>query len=99
MSDPAKSSLLVQDARTVKRNRAEKRFKAYGIAAISISLLFLLVLLVTIIGRGTGAFTQTYLTLPVELQESKLDKKGNRDLADIKKVSTCLLYTSDAADE
>ena len=88
MSDPAKSSLLVQDARTVKRNRAEKRFKAYGIAANSISLLFLLVLLVTIIGRGTGAFTQTYLTLPVELQESKLDKKGNRDLADIKKVTT-----------
>lgn len=88
MSDTAKSSLLVQDARTIKRNRAEKRFKAYGIAAICISLLLLLVLLVTIIGRGTGAFTQTYVTLPVTLLEDKLDKKGNRDLADIKKVST-----------
>ncbi len=82
------SSLLVQDARTLKRNRAEARFRAYGIAAIVISLLMLTVLLVTIIGRGTGAFQQTYVTLPVELLENKLDKKGNRDLADIKKVST-----------
>ena len=82
------SSLLVQSARTRKRNRAETRFKAYGIAAICISLLLLLVLLTTIISRGTGAFQQTYVTLPVELLESKLDKKGNRDLADIKKVST-----------
>ncbi|MGC1495958.1 MAG: phosphate ABC transporter permease PstA [Sulfitobacter sp.] len=81
-------SLLIQDARTRKRNRAETRFKMYGIAAISIGLLMLLILLVTIIGRGTGAFQQTFVTLPVELTAAKLDKKGNRDLADIKKVST-----------
>ena len=30
----------------------------------------------------------TFVTLDVELLESKLDKKGNRDLADIKKVTT-----------
>ena len=83
-----KNSLLRQDARTVKRNRAETRFKAYGIAAISVGLLMLVILLVTIIGRGTGAFQQTFLTLDVQLLEAKLDKKGNRDLEDIKKVST-----------
>ncbi|WP_176249097.1 phosphate ABC transporter permease PstA [Sulfitobacter sp. HGT1] len=83
-----KNSLLRQDARTVKRNRAETRFKAYGIAAISVGLLMLVILLVTIIGRGTGAFQQTFLTLDVQLLEAKLDKKGNRDLQDIKKVST-----------
>ncbi len=83
-----KSSLLVQDARTAKRNRAETRFKAYGMAAIAVGLLMLVILLVTIIGRGTGAFQQTFVTLPVTLTEGKLDKKGNRDLADIKKVST-----------
>ena len=88
MSDTSKSSLLVQDARTLKRNRAETRFKAYGITAICVGMLMLAVLLVTIIGRGTGAFQQTFVTLNVELLESKLDKKGNRDLADIKKVST-----------
>ena len=83
-----KNSLLRQDARTVKRNRAETRFKAYGIAAISVGQLMLVILLVTIIGRGTGAFQQTFLTLDVQLLEAKLDKKGNRDLQDIKKVST-----------
>jgi phosphate transport system permease protein len=82
------NSLLRQDARTTKRNRAETRFKAYGIAAISVGLLMLVILLVTIIGRGAGAFQQTFLTLDVQLLEAKLDKKGNRDLADIKKVST-----------
>ena len=83
-----KNSLLRQDARTVKRNRAETRFKAYGIAAIAVGLLMLLILLTTIIGRGTGAFQQTFLTLDVQLLQAKLDKKGSRDLEDIKKVST-----------
>ena len=82
------TSLLTQDARTSRRNRAEGRFRLYGIIAIGIGLLMLVVLLTTIISRGTGAFQQTYLTLPVELLETKLDKNGNRDLEDIKKVST-----------
>ena len=81
-------SLLQQDARTVKRNRAEKRFKMYGIVAIAIGLLMLAILLVTIVGRGTGAFQQTFLTLDVQLLEAKLDKKGDRNIEDIKKVST-----------
>lgn len=85
---PQGASLLVQDARTQKRNRAEARFKMYGLAAIAIGLLMLVILLTTIISRGTGAFQQTYVTLEVPLLEAKLDKKGNRDLADIKKVST-----------
>ncbi|MBO27804.1 MAG: phosphate ABC transporter, permease protein PstA [Rhodobacteraceae bacterium] len=89
IADPrGASSLLTQDARTTRRNRAEGRFRLYGILAIGVGLLMLLVLLVTIISRGTGAFQQSYLTLPVELLEAKLDKKGNRDIEDIKKVST-----------
>lgn len=90
MSDlsPPKSSLLVQDARTRKRNAAETRFKAYGLIAIGIGLLMLCILVFNIVSRGTGAFQQTFVTLEVELLENKLDKKGNRDLADLKKVST-----------
>jgi phosphate transport system permease protein len=83
-----KSSLLVQDARTAKRNRAEARFRMYGIAAITIGMLMLAILLVTIIGRGAGAFQQTFITLDVPLLEEKLDKKGERNIDDIKKVST-----------
>ncbi|WP_138923271.1 phosphate ABC transporter permease PstA [Sulfitobacter sp. BSw21498] len=90
MPNPAKprQSLLKPDARTVKRNRAEARFKAYGIAAIAVGLLMLAILLTTIIGRGAGAFQQTFLTLNVQLLEEKLDKTGNRDIEEIKKVST-----------
>ncbi|MEM9638284.1 MAG: DUF3333 domain-containing protein, partial [Pseudomonadota bacterium] len=39
-----KGSLMQQDARTRKRNAAEARFKAYGIAAITIGMLMLLIL-------------------------------------------------------
>jgi len=87
-ADPRGTSLLKQDARTKRRNAAEGRFKLYGIVAITIGLLMLLTLLFTIISRGTGAFQQTYVTLSVPLLEDKLDKNGNRDLEDIKKVST-----------
>ncbi|MVO14539.1 phosphate ABC transporter permease PstA [Parasedimentitalea huanghaiensis] len=81
-------SLLLQSTRTKRRNAAETRFKLYGIAAIAISLLMLMVLLTTIISKGLGAYQQTFITLQVELLEKKLDKKGNRNLTDIKKVST-----------
>ncbi|WPZ20450.1 phosphate ABC transporter permease PstA [Sulfitobacter faviae] len=88
IADPRGASLLVQDGRTKRRNASEGRFKLYGIIAIVIGLLMLLMLLFTIISRGTGAFQQTYVTLSVPLLEDKLDKNGNRDLEDIKKVST-----------
>ena len=84
---PTNSLFKISD-RTKSRNAAEKRFRMYGIAAISIGLFMLLVLASTIILRGTSAFQQTFITLDVELLESKLDKKGNRNIDDIKKVST-----------
>ncbi|MDG1473067.1 MAG: phosphate ABC transporter permease PstA [Ascidiaceihabitans sp.] len=83
-----KSSLLVQDRRTKKRNAAETLFKGYGMIAIAIGLLMLCILVFNIVSRGAGAFQQTFVTLEVTLLESKLDKNGNRDLADLKKVST-----------
>ncbi|WP_299965958.1 phosphate ABC transporter permease PstA [uncultured Roseobacter sp.] len=83
-----KGSLMAQDARTRKRNAAEARFKAYGMIAIGIGMLMLLILVFNIITRGVGAFQQTFVTLEVELLEEKLDKNGNRDPADLAKVST-----------
>lgn len=81
-------SLLEQTPRTKRRNAAESRFRFYGIAAIAAGLTMLLILVFTIFGKGTGAFQQTFITLQVELLESKLDKKGERNLEDIKKVTT-----------
>ena len=87
-SGGGRKSLFVQDARTQRRAAAEKRFRAYGIAAIATGLFFLVVLLAAIVWNGIPAFTQTYVTLQVALPEEKLDKSGTRDLAVMKKVST-----------
>ena len=83
-----KSSLLQLDARTSTRNVAETRFKAYGMIAIAFGLLMLSILVFNIVTRGAGAYQQTFIALEVELLAGKLDKKGNRDLDDLKKVST-----------
>ena len=83
-----KKSLLQLDARTRTRNAAETRFKAYGMIAIAFGLLMLSILVFNIVTRGAGAYQQTFIALEVELLAGKLDKKGNRNLDDIKKVST-----------
>ena len=85
---PERKSLYLLDDRTKKRNAAEKRFRAYGIAAIATGLVFLVILLVSIVWNGIPAFTQTFITLQIELPEDKLDKSGTRDIEVMKKVST-----------
>lgn len=81
-------SLLVKDARTQRRNNAELRFWAYGLTAVIVGILALIVLLVSIFSNGMTAFQQTKLMITLELPEAKLDQKGQRNLEDIKKVTT-----------
>ncbi len=85
---PAKHGLLTVDARTKKRNASEKRFRMYGLAAIGAGVFFLVVLLASILANGVGAFQQSFIEVPVYLEEAKLDKSGNRDPAEMAKVST-----------
>ena len=84
---PARS-LHQLDARTKRRNASERRFKLMGIVAIGIGLAFLVLLLSTIVINGSSAFQQTFIKVPVYLEEAKLDKSGNRDPAEMAKVST-----------
>ena len=65
-------SLLAQDDRTRRRNAAEGRFRLYGVIAIAISMIALVVLLATILTGGAGAFRQTYLNIPVTLDAEVL---------------------------
>ena len=88
LPDRKPASLLEQDARTKARNAAEKRFRLYGVAAIAISMIALVVLLATILTGGASAFRQTYLNIPVTLDAAVLDPKGNRDPAEMAKVLT-----------
>ena len=81
-------SLFAQDARTRSRNAAEKRFRIYGASAITIALLALVWLLISIFSNGTPAFRQTFLDFPVTLNADVLDKAGNRNPAEMAKVTT-----------
>lgn len=87
-TQPRSNSLLSQDTRTRKRNAAEKRFRMYGVAAIAIAMIALVILLTSIISGGAGAFRQTYLSIPVALDAGTLDPKGNRDPDEMSKVLT-----------
>ncbi|WP_372885482.1 phosphate ABC transporter permease PstA [Shimia sp.] len=82
------TSLLEQDARTRRRNAAEARFRAYGLAAITVAMLALVGLLSSILYNGSSAFRQTFITLNVYLDPAKLDKDGSGDLDKIAKVTT-----------
>ncbi len=86
--EPAKKSLLVADARTRRRNAAETRFRAYGILAIGLAIAALFWLLTTIFADGASAFRQTYATIPVTIESSVVDPKGNRNPEEMKKVLT-----------
>ncbi len=81
-------SLLKQDPRTKSRNASEKRFRAYGLAAIVLALAMLVWLLVSIVTAGTPAFRQSFLTFPVLVDEAVVDKSGARDPAALAKVTT-----------
>jgi phosphate transport system permease protein len=59
-----------------------------GLAAVVFGILALFGLLASILANGTSSFWQTYVTLDVHLDADKLDKSGNRDPAELQKVST-----------
>jgi phosphate transport system permease protein len=64
-------------ARSLKgRYWAEKRFKFYGLAAVSLGLLFLGVLFFSIISKGWSAFRQTYVQLEITYDPAVLDPAG-----------------------
>ena len=83
-----RQSLLAQDSRTRRRNAAEARFRIYGMIAVGLGILALVVLLASVLGNGTGAFRQTFVTLDVYLDPAKLDPKGARDPEQMAKVTT-----------
>lgn len=83
-----KTTLLATDARTRSRKAAEARFRLLGLGAVSLGLLALVFLMVSILGNGVGAFRQTFVEIPVMLDPAVLDKSGNRDVEQMKKVTT-----------
>ncbi len=68
-----------------RRHWAERRFRAYGLMAVLLSIAFIGFLFVSIIGKGYRAFEQTYIRINVEYNAEQIDPNGKRlatDLAD-----------------
>ena len=69
-----RKSLIATDERTKRRNAAEKRFRAYGIAAIATGLFFLIALLAAILSSGIPAFRQAVVQMPLTLTQEQFDE-------------------------
>jgi phosphate transport system permease protein len=72
-----------------RRYRAERRFRFYGLAAIVLSMVFLALLFVSIVGKGYSAFWQTSIRLPVffDPEVLKMDSLVNADYAALVRAS------------
>ncbi|MEM8652431.1 MAG: phosphate ABC transporter permease PstA [Pseudomonadota bacterium] len=62
-----KSGSDEREALIKRRYAAEKRFKYTGLAAVLVSVAFLILLLITVVGSGIPAFTYNYVKIPVDL--------------------------------
>ena len=79
MSDLNKARTEQIQRSLVKRYRAEKRFRLYGVMAISFGLMCVVLLFTDIISKGYKAFQQTYIQLEVTYDASILGVTDPRD--------------------
>ena len=75
----ALSAGFVAKASLRRRRNAERRLKAYGITAILLAGLALFWLLGSVLFQAVGAVKESYITLPVTLEASRIDPDGTRD--------------------
>ena len=66
-----------------RRYRAERRFRAYGIAAITFGVAFVIFLFGTVFSQGFSALRQAYLQIDVFYDPEIIDPAGNRDPDDL----------------
>ena len=72
----------VTDARVRRRYRVEARFRAYGVAALVVAAVFLVILIADIVTKGLPAFTQHALMLEVSVPADAFE--GRNDAATIR---------------
>ncbi|TGQ45742.1 phosphate ABC transporter permease PstA [Mesorhizobium sp. M00.F.Ca.ET.216.01.1.1] len=60
------------------RYAAERRFRIYGMLAISVGLAFLAIMLIAIVSKGYTAFWQTTISVPITFDEKVIDPSNKR---------------------
>ena len=80
MTDAARSAgaakrapLTAREAMLKKRHRSEAWFKAQGVAAIIIAMIFLVVLVGRVVGQGHSTFLTHSISVPVYLDPNRID--------------------------
>jgi phosphate transport system permease protein len=71
----------VVNASLAKRYARERRFKALGLGAVILGLLFVMALFTDIVSKGYTAFVQTHIELEVYFDPEVIDPQGTRDPA------------------
>ncbi len=71
-------------ARVRARYRRETRFKAYGLAALTLTTIVVVVLIADVLIRGIPAFWQHYLVLDVTVDPEAVSSGGKTDAATIR---------------
>ena len=79
-----KTTIEERRAQIKKRYKAERRFQAYGIAAVGFGLLCVVLLFTDIISKGVGAFRQTYVQMDMTFD---VDTLGIVDVNDPKQLA------------
>ncbi|HPE72555.1 MAG TPA: phosphate ABC transporter permease PstA [Candidatus Competibacter sp.] len=76
---PRRDIKTLVNAGLKRRHAAERRFRWYGLTAISLGLTFVVLMFANIIGKGYPAFWQTYIELPITFDAAVIDPTGTRD--------------------
>lgn len=84
-SDSAAPDFRNRDIKTIvnaglkRRHAAERRFRWYGLIAISLGLAFVALMFGNIISKGYPAFWQTYVQLPIRFDPTVIDPEDHHD--------------------
>jgi phosphate transport system permease protein len=81
---PSQRSMLLVAKSLKRRYRAERRFRAYGMAAVLTGLAAVAFLFISIIGTGVSVFRQSYLQIEVEYAADVVDPAGTRRPDDLR---------------
>jgi len=73
--------------RYTQRKNSERRFKLYGVIAISVSLIFVLILMFNIFKAGLGGFYKTVFTIPFHFDQQLLKLEDHPSSEQIQKAS------------
>ena len=79
----AKETQAIVERGLQKRYWAERRFRFYGLTAVTAGMVFLVYLFFVIFSNGVGAFRQTQIELPVYFDPAIIDPADTRSRNDL----------------